>query len=55
MSGGDLHVIPIGDLREHEDSDTCWCRPRRDDEEPSVVIHNSMDQRETYENGRKMS
>jgi hypothetical protein len=27
--------------------------PRRDDEEPRVVIHNALDGREGYENGRK--
>lgn len=53
--GRGIHVMPINDLREHEDSDRCWCRPVRDDDEPSVIIHNAMDQRETYENGRKLS
>lgn len=50
----DIHVTPINDLREHEDSAACWCGPSRDDEEPRVVIHNSMDQRETYEKGRRL-
>ena len=48
----DVHVLPIGDLREHAQSADCWCRPKRDDEEPRVVIHNSMDRREEYERGR---
>lgn len=48
----DIHVLPIDDLRPHERSDRCWCRPKRDDEEPRVVVHTSMDQRETYEQGR---
>ena len=48
----DIHVLPINDLREHEETDQCWCRPARDEEEPSVVIHNSMDRREEYERGR---
>jgi len=49
-----IHVTPINDLREHEDSVDCWCRPRCDEDEPSVVIHNAMDKREAYEAGRKM-
>lgn len=49
----DIHVTPVNDLREHLDSAACWCRPMRDEDEPAVVIHNSLDQRETYENGRK--
>lgn len=52
---GEIHVMPVNDLREHEESANCWCRPRRDDEYPRVAIHNSMDQRETYERGRKLS
>lgn len=47
-----IHVVPLGDLREHVSSLDCWCKPRDDD---GVVIHNSMDQRETYEEGRKPS
>lgn len=53
MSVVDVHVMPTNDMREHRESADCWCRPVRDEEEPRVVIHNSMDQRETYENGRK--
>ena len=49
----DIHVIPINDFRDHEETEHCWCRPQRDDEEPRVVIHNALDGREDYENGRK--
>ena len=49
------HVLPINDLREHEASKTCWCKPTQDDEEPLVWIHHSMDGREEYENGRMKS
>jgi len=49
---GDLHVIPMGDLRPHTTARDCWCKPRQDDEEPIVWVHNSMDQREhTIERG----
>ena len=48
-----LHVVPVDDLREHELTIDCWCNPEEDDEEPTVIIHNAMDERETYENGRR--
>ena len=51
---GHVHVLPLGDYREHEESEWCWCRPVRDDESPDIVIHNALDARESYENGRKM-
>ncbi len=37
------HVIPLGDLREHEPSADCWCHPVADDDEPSVYVHNALD------------
>lgn len=45
------HVVPVGDLREHDSSPECWCGPMPDDEEPCVYVHRSMDQRELYEAG----
>jgi hypothetical protein len=52
--GDDIHVLPVNDLRGHLESDTCWCRPRREEEGASaIIVHNAMDQRETYERGRK--
>ena len=46
------HVYPTNDLREHVLDMACWCHPRDDD---GVIVHNSMDQRKTYEQGRKPS
>ena len=46
------HVYPTNDLREHEMTPDCWCKPEID--EYGNVIHNSMDERETYEEGRKL-
>lgn len=47
------HVVPINDLREHiRDGNQCWCDPEYDDID-CIVIHSSMDERETYEEGRK--
>ncbi len=39
-SSDDLHVFPVfpGE-REHDLTVRCWCRPRRDAEEPQLVIH----------------
>lgn len=47
-----IHVVPTNDLREHEDSEACWCRPTED--EDGVIVHHSMDRREEYEEGRPM-
>lgn len=35
-----IHVIPINDIKEHEESINCWCCPTRDKEDPTVIIHN---------------
>jgi len=48
-----VHVVPIGDLREHVDQTDCWCRPTPDDEEPSVLVHHALDGREDFETGRR--
>lgn len=47
------HVYPLNDLREHELNNSCWCVPAVDEFE--VCVHNSLDKREEFENGRKMS
>jgi len=47
------HVVPMDDLRDHESSRHCWCKPTQDEEEPTVWVHHSMDQREyTKEKGK---
>lgn len=49
------HVYPIDDLREHITNDKpCWCHPRIEDD-GAIIVHNSMDKREDYEQGRKPS
>lgn len=50
-----IHIVPVDDLREHEASSTCWCRPSQDADEPDLWIHNSLDGREEFEQGRKPS
>ena len=59
---GDLHVLPEHDLREHEETRTCWCQPAIEeitDDIPwlglppkhlgTIVVHNSADGRELVE------
>lgn len=47
------HIMPIADLREHDLSPSCWCKPAQDDE-CKAWIHNSMDEREKYETGERL-
>jgi len=52
---GRIHVMPLDDLRPHVASDTCWCHPSEDDEEPineQLLIHHALDRREDFENGK---
>lgn len=53
INGEDFHVCPQSDLRDHYISRHCWCNPEETD--PEVWVHNSIDRREEYEQGRKMS
>jgi len=46
------HIVPINDLREHELSPECWCRPVPD-EEHDVWVHKSLDGREAFEAGER--
>ena len=55
LAGGETHVYPRNDWREHVLSPACWCRPEQDDEEPGQWLHNSLDRREEFEEGRPMS
>lgn len=50
-----VHVVPTNDLREHEPDHRCWCRPDIKYVGVGVmVVHNSADGREAYEQGRKL-
>lgn len=52
MSNPDLiHVVPLNDLREHVARIDCWCHPTPEDDEPRVILHHALDQREKYESG----
>lgn len=44
---GSFHVIPVHDMKEHDNSgDECWCGAMDDGE---VVIHNASDILEQFE------
>lgn len=43
-------VVPIDDLKTHF-GEACWCEPFERD---GVLIHNSADQREAFENGERL-
>lgn len=52
----DRHVVQVNDLREHDDSRTCWCQPRIEyvesfltGEQSVLVVHHSLDGRELIE------
>lgn len=45
----DLHVVPTDDDKPHPLTVDCPCKPRRDPESPTVIIHNSWDHRELLE------
>lgn len=50
-----IHVVPINDLRDHDESNSCWCRPVEIFDvttDVGIWVHNSMDRREhTIEKG----
>lgn len=54
VGGGEsAQVYPVDDLKEHVVSGrVCWCEPEYD-VVYDVVIHNSMDQREKFETGKR--
>ena len=44
--GGERHALPLDDLRPHDESPACWCKPTLDGD---VLVHNSLDGREWFE------
>lgn len=49
------HVVPLNDLKEHTDTEECWCRPDVDYVGVgTIVTHHAADDRESYEQGRKL-
>lgn len=41
----DVHLVPTNDIEEHVESLLCWCVPRRDKEEPKLIVHNAFAER----------
>lgn len=58
---GVVHVRPLGDLMEHEESPDCWCGPRaelvRSDDGPDgwLHVHAALDGRELRERAKAVS
>lgn len=46
-----IHILPINDLKEHEELTTCGCNPKIEilEDGEIMVIHNSYDGREIIE------
>lgn len=50
-----IQVLPLNDIKIHNQAEKCWCMPRYDGEldEADVWVHSSADNREnTYERGK---
>ena len=43
-----IHVLPVDDTVEHIETQKCWCKPRVE-ENGQIIIHNSFDGREDFE------
>lgn len=48
----ELHVVPQDDDRKHF-FQACACCPQPAEEGSAVIVHNSFDGREAYENGER--
>lgn len=45
------NVLPVNDLKEHIETPYCWCEPLIEYKDGvKIIIHNSLDGREFYEN-----
>lgn len=56
IDGGNVHVVPVSDLKTHviDVTGECWCHPRIEREGlSSILVHNSSDGREKYERGER--
>ena len=51
----ECHIVPNNDFIEHQTDALCDCCPTEDDEQCELWIHHSMDKRELYEKGRKLT
>lgn len=45
-----FHILPVGDLKEHEEGTACECEPNVILENGDmIIVHNSYDGRELFE------
>jgi len=55
---GVYHIYPVNDLKAHnlDSADAvCWCGPDEDADAYGIyIIHHAMDDRESYQSGRKL-
>lgn len=49
----EVHVIPNDDSKKHLESEKCWCKPRIEFYDKNLVVHNSTDKREYFEDDTK--
>jgi hypothetical protein len=49
------HIIPDDDFRPHDVELDCWCHPQEDFDVSGVFIHQSMDGREAFESGERLT
>lgn len=53
MDCGDYHIIPKNDTHEHVFTMECACCPEPDEDMDNLIMHNSFDGREDFENGKR--
>lgn len=44
-----VHCVPLGDYRQHEYNERCWCCPEEFGDEGSLFRHNALDNRTWYD------
>lgn len=50
-----IHVLPINDIEEHQESTTCHCHPAIQEESGTmIIVHNSFDGRELVEDANNI-
>jgi protein-arginine kinase activator protein McsA len=51
-----IHITPINDLKKHEDSVNCHCKPKTEYiNDTLLIIHNSYDKRENLEKAQRQN
>lgn len=38
----DIHVLPIHDLRDHDETRECWCRPRQERHDRTLMSESTQ-------------